>query len=265
MSYPFAEPRRARVRPSPIFLVVLIVAIAAGWWAWRVGSTDTRAARFAVFLFVVATWIVTLCLHEFAHAFSAWRFGDTEVEARGYLTLNPLKYSHPVLSILLPVVFIALGGIGLPGGAVFIHPHQFRTKFQRAVVSVVGPAMNALAALILLIVFASRSASNDAHQVFWCALAFLALLQVMGAILNLLPIPGLDGWGAIEPYLDPAVQRGAEQFKPWGMIILFALLQINSVNYRFFNAVYGLFDLLGGDRNYAGVGYTLFKFWQKSV
>ena len=77
-----------------------------------------------MFLLVVAGWVVTLCLHEFAHAYMAWRHGDHDVEVRGYLTLNPLKYSHPLLSIGLPVLFIALGGIGLPGGAVYL---QHRT------------------------------------------------------------------------------------------------------------------------------------------
>lgn len=54
--------------------------------------------------------MVSLCLHEFGHAYTAWRFGDTDVEVRGYLTLDPLKYSNPVLSLGLPLLFIALGG-----------------------------------------------------------------------------------------------------------------------------------------------------------
>ena len=73
-----------------------------------------------MFIFVIAGWLVSLCLHEFAHAFTAWRFGDHDVAVRGYLTLNPLKYSNPLLSLGLPLLFIALGGIGLPGGAVYV-------------------------------------------------------------------------------------------------------------------------------------------------
>ena len=73
-----------------------------------------------MFIFVIAGWMVSLCLHEFGHAFTAWRFGDHDVAVRGYLTLNPLKYSNPMLSIVLPLLFIALGGIGLPGGAVWV-------------------------------------------------------------------------------------------------------------------------------------------------
>ena len=60
-----------------------------------------------MFIFVIAGWIVSLCLHEFGHAFTAWRFGDHDVAVRGYLTLNPLKYSNPLLSLVLPVLFIA--------------------------------------------------------------------------------------------------------------------------------------------------------------
>ena len=60
-------------------------------------------------LFVVAGWLVSLSLHEYAHALVAYRAGDRGVAERGYLTLNPLKYTHPVLSIVLPVVFLLLG------------------------------------------------------------------------------------------------------------------------------------------------------------
>ena len=71
---------------------------------------------------------MSLCLHEFAHAYAAYRAGDRSVEAAGYLTLNPFKYAHPLLSIVLPLLFIVQGGIGLPGGAVYLHPHAFRSK-----------------------------------------------------------------------------------------------------------------------------------------
>ena len=56
---------------------------------------------------------------------------------RGYLTLNPLKYTHPVLSLADPILFIALGGIGLPGGAVYVRT-SFMTKRQKTIVSLAG-------------------------------------------------------------------------------------------------------------------------------
>src|SRR5690606_25802544 len=69
-------------------------------------------SQIAVFGFVLAAWMVSLCLHEFGHAYLAYRSGDRSVASKGYLTLNPFKYSDAVLSFLIPVVFIMLGGIG---------------------------------------------------------------------------------------------------------------------------------------------------------
>ncbi len=267
MTIPFRR-RRARVRPSPVFLAIVAVAAAGGYLCWTASAADTvtgttRSARFGVFLFIVAGWLVTICLHEFAHAYLAHRFGDDEVEARGYLTLNPIKYSHPVLSILLPVVFIAMGGIGLPGGAVYLHPHRFRTDLQRALVSLSGPLTN-VAFAVILIGLAKNAGFPNTHGVFWAAVAGLGLLQVMAAILNLLPIPGLDGYGALEPYLDPNFRRNAEQVKPFGMLIVFVLLQLQQINQVFFDFIYWLFDLSGLSHQFGQYGIELLKFWQQT-
>ena len=160
MTIPFSR-RRARIRPSPIFLAFLALAVGSGWLLWTAGDSGTRTNRALVFVFVAAGWVVSLCLHEFAHAFLAWCFGDDEVEARGYLTLNPFKYAHPFLSIILPLVFILIGGIGLPGGAVYLHPHRFRTNLQRALVSLSGPAVN--------VVFAVRRHGPGSHVPARCS------------------------------------------------------------------------------------------------
>ncbi len=259
MTLPFRR-RRARVRPSPVFLGLLIATAVGGYLSWTAVGDD-RTSRLGIFLFILAGWVVTLSLHEFAHAFLAWRFGDHEVEARGYLTLNPLRYSHPVLSILLPVLFIAMGGIGLPGGAVYLHPQRFRTDLQRALVSLAGPATNLVFA-VLLIELAKSAGFPNQHGFFWAAVAGLGLLQLMAAILNLLPIPGLDGYGILEPYLDPKFRAGAEQFKPFGLLLVFALLQVGQLNRVFFDSIYWLFDLSGLSHLYAEKGIELLRFWQ---
>ncbi|MEO6501380.1 MAG: site-2 protease family protein [Jatrophihabitantaceae bacterium] len=262
MTLPFRRSPRAGIRPSPIFLAVLALAAAGGYLAWQ-ATAATRTARLGVFVFIVAGWVVTVCLHEFAHAYLAWRFGDHEVESRGYLTLNPLKYSHPVLSILLPVVFIAIGGIGLPGGAVYLHPHRFRSNAQRALVSLSGPAIN-VAFAVGLLVLVRRVGLQSEHAVFWYGVAGLGLLQVMASVLNLLPIPGLDGYGAIEPYLDPKFRQSAEQFKPFGMLALFALIMVPSVNRVFFDAIFWLFELSGLPSLVGRVGLELLRFWEST-
>ncbi|MCL2536070.1 MAG: site-2 protease family protein, partial [Nocardiaceae bacterium] len=167
---------RAVVRPSPVFLGILALAVLGGVLAWRAGG-DAGSGRIGVFLLVVAGWVVTLCLHEFAHAFVAWRAGDHDVVLRGYLTLDPRKYTQPLLSIGLPVLFLALGGIGLPGGAVYLRTWAMPPRVQTRV-ALAGPAVNAVAAVVLLTVIRLFGV-DDEHRVFWYGLSFLAFLQVM--------------------------------------------------------------------------------------
>ncbi|MFC9362024.1 site-2 protease family protein [Rhodococcus sp. NPDC057014] len=250
--------RTTAVRPSPVFLLVVAVAVAGGVLAWR-AERESVLGHVGVFLLVVAGWVVTLCLHEFAHAYTAWRHGDTDVEVRGYLTLNPAKYSHPLLSIGLPVLFIALGGIGLPGGAVYLRTGLFPPKVQ-ARVSLAGPAVNLVSAIVLLAVIRWFGLGGD-HLVFWTGLSFLAFLQVMATVLNLLPVPGLDGYAALAPFLPPRTRRSVDQFTPYGLLILVALLFVPSINVVFFDVIYRLFELSGVPESYAQYGNYLMRFW----
>ncbi len=88
------------MRPSPVFLAIIALTAVGGWLAW-ISVAEFRAplAYAGVFIFVIAGWIVSLSLHEFGHAFTAWRFGDHDIAVRGYLTLNPFKYTNPLLSL----------------------------------------------------------------------------------------------------------------------------------------------------------------------
>lgn len=260
MSYSLPQRRSGRgaVRPSPVFLLVLAVTIGGGVLAWLsdYGSTE---AKIGVFVMVVAGWIVTLCLHEFAHAYMAWRAGDHEVELRGYLTLNPLKYSHPLLSIVLPVVFIALGGFGLPGGAVYVHTHSVSARMQR-IISGAGPAVNAAFAVVLLVIV-EIFGSQTSHSAFWYGLAFLGFLQVTAAVLNLLPIPGLDGYGILEPSLSYRTRRSLDQLKPLGMLLLFALILTPAINGPFFDFIYTVCEVFGVESSWIARGAGQVRFW----
>ena len=152
-----ARRRRRAVRPSPLFLAFVALTVLGGVLAWAETDMGSRLGDLGVFVFVLAGWIVSLCLHEFAHAYAAYRAGDRSVEAAGYLTLNPFKYAHPLLSIVLPLFFILIGGIGLPGGAVYLHPHLFRSKRAQALAAAVGPATNLVVAMVLLLLVRAKS------------------------------------------------------------------------------------------------------------
>ncbi len=247
---------RGAFRPSPIFLLLVAVCLGTGAMAWsNVGSVDLD-----VFLFVVAGWLVSLSLHEYAHALLAYLGGDTNVAARGYLRLNPLKYAHPILSIVLPIVILLLGGIGLPGGAVWIDQHAVRTKLRQTLISVAGPAVNLIFAVLIAVPFLA-GVDVFAHLEFWAGLAFLGFLQLTAALLNILPIPGLDGGNALRPWLTEPWDRRFDLFAPYGMILLFALLFEPRINQIFFLVVSVVCDLIGLPFDLATFGRGVFQFW----
>src|SRR3989304_4227040 len=150
------------------------------------------------FLVVIVGWIFSLCLHEFSHAMVAYLGGDHTVREKGYLTFNPLKYTHPVYSILVPLIFLALGGIGLPGGAVDIETWRLRSRWWKSAVSLAGPMSNLVLAIVLGVILAASPVSREG---LWPGLAFLAFLQVSALVLNLIPLPPFDGFGVLQPFL----------------------------------------------------------------
>lgn len=246
------------MRPSPVFLAIVAITAAGGAVAWLAADQTGPLAYLGVFVFVIAGWLVSLCLHEFGHAFTAWRFGDHDVAVRGYLTLNPLRYASPLLSIGLPMLFIALGGIGLPGAAVYVRT-SWMTPRRRTMVALAGPLANVVLAVVLLVV--TRLFAEPGHVVFWSGMAFLGFLQVTAVVLNLLPIPGLDGYGALEPHLSPETQRSLEPAKRFGFLILLIVLIAPPLNHWFFSIVYWFFDLSGVPSYLVAWGSHFTRFW----
>ncbi|MFK0279398.1 site-2 protease family protein [Streptomyces sp. NPDC090499] len=245
-------------RISPVFVGILAVTAVTGWATW---SGFAEQPGVAVFLFVTAAWIVSLCLHEYAHARTALHGGDITVGEKGYLTLNPLKYTHALLSIVLPVLFVIMGGIGLPGGAVFIERSRIRGRWRHSLISAAGPLTNVLFAAVCTAPF-WLDALDGVPSDFRFALAFLALLQVTAAILNFLPVPGLDGYGVIEPWLSYNIKRQVEPFAPFGLLFVFALLWVPSINSAFFDVIDALLRHLGVDEDAQYCGQNLYRFWQ---
>jgi Zn-dependent protease len=246
------------VRPSPIFWAIVALTALGGGLAYWDGAHLGSLAYVAVFIFVIAGWVVSLCLHEFGHAFTAWRFGDRDAAVRGYLDLDPRRYSNPLLSLALPIAITALGGIGLPGAAVYLRT-SFMTARQRTLVSLAGPAANLLLAVPLLEL--TNLYFDPAHPVLWAGVAFLGFLQVTAVLLNLLPIPGLDGYNALEPHLSPETQRALEPFKPYGVLILLLIFFAPVLNRWFFGMVFWLYELSGVPSTWALAGMELTKVW----
>jgi Zn-dependent protease len=232
------------VRISPVFAIPLGAMVIGGVGLWS-GAAPSLTIPLSI-LFIVGGWVTSLCLHEFGHAFIAFLGGDRSVASAGYLSLNPLKYTHPLLSIALPLVFLLIGGIGLPGGAVYLNEQAIRNDRWRTFASAAGPLGNLLFAILIgwpFLVFNGFPPFGDMH--FWTALAFLVFLQVTAVVLNLIPLPPFDGFGMIAPWLSIELRILASRVGVLPMLLIFYLLwQGGPVSTTFWNFVYSLTGLL---------------------
>jgi Zn-dependent protease len=242
---------------SPFFLV-LVVVTAGGAALAAVGAGPVLVA--GVVLLVLGGWAVSLCLHEFAHALVAHRSGDTSIRGRGYLTLDIRRYTNVALTFVLPVLFLLLGGIPLPGGAVWIDHGAIPSRAARSLVSFAGPAVN----LVLGVALALAVAAVPMPVGLAAGLSCLALIQVLAFVLNILPVPGLDGFGVLEPYLSSGAQQFAAKVRPWApLVLLVVLLGFQPASQVLFAIGDVLFAGIGGDSSLAGAGYSALLFWQR--
>jgi Zn-dependent protease len=241
---------------SPFFLL-LLGATTVGAVLAAVGTEPVLVA--GIVLVVLGGWAVSLCLHEFAHALVAHRSGDLSVRARGYLTLDIRRYTNVALTLVLPVLFLLLGGIPLPGGAVLIDHGAIRSRAARSLVSFAGPAVNLVLGLVLVLVVAGVPMPIGLAA----ALSCLALIQVLAFVLNILPVPGLDGFGVLEPYLSPGARLLAAKVAPWApLVLLVVLLGLPGASAVLFGIGDALFGLIGGDGRLANAGYAELLFWR---
>jgi len=243
-------------------VIVLLGLIGAG--AWLAAQPENETA--GVVLFVFGGWVFSLCAHEFGHALAADLGGDQTVREKGYLSFNPLAYTHPLLSIIMPILFLLLGGIGLPGGAVYIETHRLRSSRWGSIVSAAGPLASLLVALLMALPFILKLVRFDALFAapgVWGALGALVLLNVWAVLFNLIPIPPLDGFGIVAPWLPPGMRNLAYRFGFLGLwLLIFAFLSIPSFSEPFWNSVFDIVQTLGIDPRLAAYGLSRFMFWR---
>lgn len=242
--------------PSPLFLLLVVATVAGGVLA---ALTTGAGVTAGIVLLVLGGWGIALCLHEFGHALTAYRGGDRSVRAKGYLTLDPRRYTDPTMSLVIPLALLALGGIPLPGGAVWINQAALRSRAIISAVALAGPLTNlALAAALIAVVTIA-----DPSPTLNYGLSFLALVQVLAFVLNILPVPGLDGFGALAPYLPASAQRLAGSAGWYAPLLLFVLIiGVPQVGAALFGAGDGVFAALGGDLGAARVGREELLFWR---
>lgn len=267
--------QRSAVRPSPLFFGILAVAVVGGILAvvqspfqfieqggqyFLLSFEHQPLGTLGVVLLIIGGWAASLTLHEFGHAFVAYRGGDHSVADKGYLSMDVRRYTDPVLSLVLPLLILAIGGIPLPGGAVWLNRWALRSRTIASWVSAAGPLSNLALGILLSLVVGLIPALPFGLAV---GLSYLALVQIFAFLLNILPVPGLDGYGAIEPYLSPQAREFGAKARPWAPLVLFALIiAVPGVGNVFFQVSGTVFEAIGGDYQSAAIGQEAFMFWR---
>lgn len=191
--------------------------------------------------------IVAVILHEISHGLVALWFGDDTAKRAGRLTLNPVPHIDPFGSIILPA-FGALTGVPVIAWAkpVPVNPAKLRDPRRDMLwVGLVGPFSNFV--LALTAAFTARAlypddlsairVFNDYPLVFRVVFSF-ALVNFFLGIFNLLPIPPLDGSSLLERVLPQRWLPGWYRFRPYGILVLFALVFWTGVIDQLLDPVY---------------------------
>lgn len=211
------------------------------------------------FAFVMLGWVLSVMAHEFSHAAVGYLAGDVTVAQKGYLSFDPRRYGDVGTSLVLPLLALALGGVALPGGAVYLRNDLMRSRPWRTAAALAGPG----ATLAILVVLASLLRLWAAAGALFPALSMLAFLQAMALILNILPIPGLDGFNALRPYLPASLTPHLRKAEGLAMGLLFlAIFFVPGVGALLFRAAAGLGVAFGLDVEAIRAGWQAFHFWR---
>ena len=185
-------------------------------------------------LLYIPVLLLSLTVHEFAHAWVARRLGDDTAERMGRLTLNPLAHADPIGTFILPLLNVPFGW----AKPVPVNPARFRQGVNMArgmmVTSLAGPFSNLLlgVASAILLGFVARlapdlGAGGDGRSAAQIAAAFLlSMIQmnVVLAVFNLLPIPPLDGSRIVDAFLPTRFRPAWENFSRFSMFLLLGLI-----------------------------------------
>jgi len=194
-----------------------------------------------LFVLLVSALILSLSLHELAHAFVAYKLGDSTAKLSGRLTPNPLAHLDPMGTLLL-----LFAGFGWAKPVPVNSLNLSDPKRDLALISVAGPLSNfILAALAALLLNLVGSSSGVFLGLFTSFLYYFAFYNVGLGIFNLLPISPLDGFKVVSGILPKNLSYQWEQLASYGIFILMFLVFTNSLE-RILFPLMGLFLRLFG-------------------
>lgn len=178
-----------------------------------------------------AVLILSLSVHEAAHAWMADRLGDPTARLLGRLSLNPMVHIDWIGTVLFPLLAI-YSGLPLLGWAKPVPVSWANLQSPRrdfALVALAGPVSNVILAVIGAVVFSAvlsvaRSSTELMSPLVLEVLYQFVTLNVMLAVFNMLPVPPLDGGNVLAGIVPESAARLVDALRPWGFVILYVLM-----------------------------------------
>lgn len=197
--------------------------------------------------------IFAITLHEVAHGWVASWFGDQTARLSGRLSFNPIKHIDPIGTVVLPLLMLMVSNFVFGWAKpVPVDPRNLRhPRRDMALVAMAGPISNIIMAIIWALIaklgLMSQMAGND-----WLGvpLTYMGgagiMINVVLAVLNLLPLPPLDGGKVLESLLPPRLAYRVSMLEPYGFIILVLLMFSGLLSYVMGPPIFFLLNLISG-------------------
>jgi Zn-dependent protease len=187
--------------------------------------------------------LIAFPVHEFFHAFMAYRLGDGTAKMFGKLTLNPIAHFHPIGGWML-ILSTALFGLPFGFAATPVNPSNLRGRYAEAYVAAAGPLSNFLLAAVFAIPLRIVLSTDLGLEFPWLAqsLYLIVYLDILLGFFNLIPVSPLDGGTILLNIVPPRI---AWQLRPlfaqYGIFVLIAIIVFGApFLQRLTNAVYGI-------------------------
>ncbi len=201
-------------------------------------------SRVSTYLSVLPIFLVSLSIHEYAHAWVAYRYGDDTAKRMGRLTLNPLAHISLIGTIILPLLLVALRSVVFGWAKPVPVNFSILTKSQIFKVAAAGPLANILLALILTGAF--HLFGLRAIPLLGNLVLFAILINIILAVFNLIPIPPLDGSKMVYARLkSPEAINTYSNVARFGMLILIGFLLLGGFRFIILPLVAVFYALLG--------------------
>ncbi|MEX0881615.1 MAG: site-2 protease family protein [Candidatus Saccharimonadales bacterium] len=197
---------------------------------------------------------ISMSLHEMMHAYAADKLGDPTARLMGRVSVNPIRHIDPILTILLPLLLIAIGAKFIFGAAkpVQVNFSQLRHgEFGGAIVGMIGPLTNLFIAIVAALIFNLAAPTSElAYKI----LGFTILINVGFFIFNSIPWPPLDGSRLLYAFAPRPLQAFMEAIERFGIagLLIFIFLIYSVLWIPLFRIFIGLIHLLapGLDLNF---------------